>query len=172
VLGVASDVDDYLGELRRLAGAGDDAELADKLGIAKQTISSWRRRGAVPSKAQQAIADKLGPEALADPALRFWKESREWQLVLAVMLATYDINSGRTAAPFAEYVKWGAALAHSEDRIRSALRQLATVAGRDRDAALVEMMLVMVRAGNVPGVEEAIDVWVRDKYGIDAKGPQ
>lgn len=167
-----SEVDGYLDVLRRLAGASSDAELAEKLGIAKQTISSWRRRGTVPSKSQQAFARQLGPEALADPALRYWKESREWQLVLAVMLATFDINkAGGTPLPFSEYVKWGAALSHSEDGIRSALRKLEAATGRDRDPALVEMMMVMLRAGNVPGVTEAIDVWVRDRYGL-TEGPQ
>jgi transcriptional regulator with XRE-family HTH domain len=157
-----SEVDGYLDVLRRLAGASSDAELAEKLGIAKQTISSWRRRGTVPSKSQQAFARQL----------RYWKESREWQLVLAVMLATFDINkAGGTPLPFSEYVKWGAALSHSEDGIRSALRKLEAATGRDRDPALVEMMMVMLRAGNVPGVTEAIDVWVRDRYGL-TEGPQ
>lgn len=165
---MVSEVDEYIETLRRLTGATTDAELAERLGVAKQTISSWRRRGSVPAKSQQAFAAQLGPEAIVDPALRYWKESREWQLVLAVMLATFDINRpSRRTLDFGEYVKWGEALSHSEEAIRAALRKLQSAAGKDDPAALAEMMLVMIRAGKVPELQHAIDIWVRDKFGIE-----
>lgn len=85
------------------------------------------------------------------------------------MLAAFDINSGRSPLDFGDYVKWGGALAHSEDAIRQAMRKLDSATGKDRDAALVEMMLVMIRSGGISDLDLAVDIWVNDRLEL---GPQ
>lgn len=161
------DIEPYIKTLRRLAGVNNDTELASKIGVAKQTISSWRRRRAVPIKMQRALAAVFGPEAMLNSALQYWASEAERELVISILIAILDIvGPSPERGDYQGYARWGQALAHCEEAVRDAIRQLHFVVAEDSAAEIVEMVILMIRSGKLPTVSHAIDVWVTDKYGI------
>lgn len=54
--GNASPVNDVLERMREALGVKNDVELADALGVSKSTISSWKKRGAVPLEKCLAVS--------------------------------------------------------------------------------------------------------------------
>lgn len=83
-------IDLYIENLKRLAGAKSDSELARSLSLSKQAIAAWRRRGAVPLAQQQILAALYGPEAAFDEEIGYTASLRERVAIMAAFLRLYD----------------------------------------------------------------------------------
>ena len=62
-------VDTTIAGLRGVVGAQNDAELANKLGVNKSTVSGWRARGRVPSRYVELLDAKPIPSRDVWPEL-------------------------------------------------------------------------------------------------------
>ena len=82
-------VDTIVAELRGIVGAQNDAELANKLGVDKSTVSGWRARGRVPSRYLTLL------EAEPVPSHDVWPELHDRGTALA--LARYTILRSEVA---------------------------------------------------------------------------
>ena len=82
-------VDTIIVALRGIVGAQNDAELANKLGVDKSTISGWRARGRVPSRYMKLL------EAEPVPSHDVWPELHDRGT--AVALARYTILRSEVA---------------------------------------------------------------------------
>lgn len=166
------EIDQYLETLKRLTGAKNDSELADALGKAKQTISSWRRRGTVPTDVQYTLADLYGPEAALFREVRAATTERERQAILAVFLSLFDQHRAELDPSDGRdrYILWAQAFLHCEDDIRNAIHALGFVDPSDNQFTIAEMVKAMIDTGKVPGVRRALDVWVRRVEPVDQIG--
>lgn len=75
--------------LRGIVGAANDAELAQKLGLDKSTVSGWRARGRVPPRYTKLL------EAEQIPSIDVWPELHDRGT--AVALARYTILNNQIA---------------------------------------------------------------------------
>ena len=53
-------VESYIDHLKKVLDAGTDQELSTKLGIAKSTIASWRKRNSIPDVVLKGIRQSSG----------------------------------------------------------------------------------------------------------------
>lgn len=67
-----------------------DEQLASELGYSKQTIANWRRRGAVPEKAQERIAQIAGPEFVHNEWRQMSLERREKTILYALLANVFS----------------------------------------------------------------------------------
>jgi len=85
-----------LDTMKALAGVRTDTELAGFLGVSKQTIASWRQRGAVPMKACVDFANKA--EVTLDSLLEPPEGARVIlaadERTLALVVYFYDTRMG------------------------------------------------------------------------------
>ncbi len=158
-------LEEYLETLKRLTGAKTDAELAAAIGKAKQTVSSWRRRGDVPCSVQYELVDRYGPEAGLYPEIKHVSSEREKQAILAVYLSLFDQHRS-ILDPFISrehYISWAQAFLHCEDDIRSAIRSLGFLGPGDNQFTVAEMIKAMIDTGKLPAVHEALEIWLDQK---------
>lgn len=157
-------VNEYIDDIRALTGSATDSDLAAYLGKAKQTVSSWRRRGAVPMDVQYLLADRFGPQAALYGEVEYATTSRERQATFAVLLSIYDEFRVECdpASDSERYIAWAQAFDQCELDIRNAVRQLGFVGAGDNQFTVSEMVKVMIRTGKLPQVKRALDVWVRE----------
>lgn len=160
-------IDDYLDNVKKLAGVQQDSELAELLGKAKQTVSSWRRRGNVPLDVQYELADRFGPDAAMLREVVYATSSRERQVIVAIWLALYDWyrSAGNPRESESRYIDWAQALLHCENDIRDAVRSFSFNSGRKGHPydqhTLAELVRVMINTGQLPEAKRAIDIYVR-----------
>lgn len=60
-------VEQLLDELRHRLGARNDKELAEHIGVHKSTISTWKRRGHIPTEHLTVLSVSGGPTVLSEP---------------------------------------------------------------------------------------------------------
>lgn len=163
---MASAIDEYIETLKRLTKTETDSELAAWLGKAKQTVSSWRRRGKVPYELQYELADRFGPEAALYKEVKYATTSRERQAIVTVWLKLFDrYRSHRDPANDASaYISWAQAMLHCELDIRDAVRSVGFLDEGDNQMTVAEVVLVLINTGKLPAVNRAIDVFY---LGID-----
>jgi transcriptional regulator with XRE-family HTH domain len=77
----------YVQRLKSHFAVRTDEELAAELGISKQAIANWRRRGAVPLKVQQDFHDRYG---IRYQAFDLEMDEAEGDIVYAVSLYAYE----------------------------------------------------------------------------------
>jgi hypothetical protein len=168
---MASAIDEYLDRLKRLLGAGTDAELAARLRKAKQTISSWRRRGAVPHKEEMALAELYGPDAAFSEYARHVYSARERRVLQAVFLTLFEQDrkhlDPRQDASF--YLVWADLFASVEDELRGTLRDNGFVrlhedetVSIEEESALVAFLIALLRAGKIASYNDASLVLAHD----------
>lgn len=59
-------VSEFIDGYKRALSVKTDDELADKIGVAKSTIATWRRRGVIPARIQSLAYDEIGIVYLPD----------------------------------------------------------------------------------------------------------
>ncbi len=155
-------VNEYLDTLKQLTGVNSDVQLAERIGVAKQTISTWRRRGNVPLSVELRLADELGPEASFSNEFRYAHTSRERQAILAVFLSLYDANKGRCdpVENRDRYLKWSQAFLHCEGEITDAIRKIGFVS--QDSFTMAEMIRTLIERGGLPSVAHALDVFLAE----------
>lgn len=170
---MGNEVDDYLAMLKEHARVNTDTELAQLLGKPKQTISSWRRRGTVPTEAQYEIAERFGPELALFPEVRYATTRREAQIMLAVFLGIFDdLRDARNPALQSDfYLLWAQAFDHCQDHIRSVMRQQGFSSANSNPFFAAQELRMMVRHGEIPEVQRAIDIWVKGIAPIEGPDP-
>lgn len=105
-------IDIYIDNIKRLAGASSDTDLAKKLSLSKQTIAAWRRRQAVPLAQQKILTVLYGPEAAFDEDIGYAATSRERIAILSAFLRLFDKYRGLydPASNKGAYETWAEAL--------------------------------------------------------------
>jgi transcriptional regulator with XRE-family HTH domain len=85
-----------IGALREALGASTDLELAAMLGLSRSTISTWKRRGGVPSAYIALVAaNTVGSENAAAQQRVFRRpEARYWLRTALALLPGDGANSG------------------------------------------------------------------------------
>ena len=89
----------FIRGLKAHFGVGSDDALAEKIGVAKSTIATWRRRGTIPAKAAGQIQRKFG--LTAESLTQFGNnEFRSYLLRQAFYLIIIKlVESARTVDP-------------------------------------------------------------------------
>lgn len=79
----------YIQRLKTHLHVRTDEQLATKLGMSKQNISNWRRRGSVPARVAKDIQERYGIE-MADKAHGF---DNRLQMGIVYASALYSVSS-------------------------------------------------------------------------------
>lgn len=113
--------------LKGQLGALSDEELAADLGMGKSTISSWRRRGTLPSRVERDIADRYGL-TFDEAVLRLNSDhgSRETLLKAAFYYALIELSRDAPALDAEGALKLSQELAAAEKEIKAAIAGLAS----------------------------------------------
>lgn len=161
-------IDLYISTLKQITGTETDTALASALGLAKQTISSWRRRESVPLNQQYELIDKYGPQAAFSNEVNFVATQREKQVILHVFLALYDAHRKRhdPSENPRRYNDWAQALLNFEYELERLIRQqgfLGEEGGLIDRVAIAEAILQKVESGQLEHVQHSFDVFLYDK---------
>ncbi|CAK2727880.1 MULTISPECIES: LexA family transcriptional regulator [Vibrio] len=92
-----SDVDQQLEQLKRLTGTSTNTELANVLGVARNTVQTWRIRGKIPEriflKAQQIADGSVNPALISNVSkIVPMSEFKAWS-----ELPVYDVHAAAGA---------------------------------------------------------------------------
>jgi hypothetical protein len=164
-------VEDQIAALRRLAGASSDRELAERIGVSKQTISAWRRRGAIPHKAEMALGELFGPDVVGSSFARHVFTTRERRILQAVFLRLYDDRRQQGSAPenSSSRLRWANLFAEVESELREKLREYGfieeTRAGAvsfREEQAVVAFLLALIEAGKIDSYNDAALILAND----------
>ncbi|KQX34092.1 hypothetical protein ASD04_17785 [Devosia sp. Root436] len=161
---MTSEIEEYLSLLKKLTGATSDTDLATKLGKAKQTVSSWRRRGSIPLEVQYELAEQYGPEATPFPEIKYAVQMRERLIATTVFLSLFDEQRAELEPKDdpSRYVSWGRLFEHVELELMKAARKVREASLDGDPFAAAELVKGLLRAGKLPDVQRSIDIWIRD----------
>lgn len=118
-------IDLYIENLKRLAGANSDTELAKSLALSKQAIAAWRRRESVPLAQQRILTALYGPEAAFDEDIGYVATQRERVSILSAFLRLFDryrpiLDPSENKEA---YETWADVLLAFEDEMKHIVRQ-------------------------------------------------
>ncbi|GGA82408.1 hypothetical protein GCM10011491_07270 [Brucella endophytica] len=163
-------IDVYISTLKRLTRTETDTALASALGVAKQTISSWRRRETVPWRLQYELIDKYGPEAAFNNEINYVATQREKQVILHVFLALYDIHKDRfdPSKDPRRYNDWAQAFLNFEYQLERLIREAGFVGeenGLFDRVAIADAILKKIESGELEDATHSFDVFLHDSEG-------
>lgn len=140
-------VEEEIAELRRVAGASTDSELASLMNLQRSAISQWRKRGKVPDRARRSV-EKLAANQDAQKRFRADLESlpvNQRQLARALAILYHDPGPlPDTAAGFTALAReLKIAALYFEETERAAailLRYRMALDGSDPEAAYLALL--------------------------------
>jgi len=159
-------IDVYINTLKRLTETKTDTALAASLGLAKQTISSWRRRETVPLAQQYELVDQYGSEAAFSNEVNFVATQREKQVIMHVFLSLYDKHKAQhdPSSNPRRYNDWAQAFLNFEYQLERLIREHGFVAeenGLFDRVAIAQAILAKIAAGDFSEVQHSFDVFLR-----------
>jgi hypothetical protein len=168
---MAEPIELYIDRLKLLTGATSDTELAESIGVAKQTISSWRRRGTVPTSKQYFLTSLLGPEAAFYPEVGYATTARERQVVLAAFLELFDRLRERhdPSHNARRYSDWAQALLNFEDDLQKVIRATGFVTINEKlqvgeldRSTLAQYLVKLVAEGKLEQATRSFETFLSD----------
>ena len=150
------DIRVYIERLKVALGVRSDEQLGVKLGVSKQTIASWRRRGKLPLDAETRIVDAFGPGLAYSSALRHIAGLREDETVYAVALMAYEQFIGSLDAP--PDLRMRRALGYLFPKVVETVRREVRNSGFELENSLtmIEIFSAVLRAGKLPAVTQIL----------------
>lgn len=160
-------IDTYIETLKRLTNTTSDTALASELGVAKQTISSWRRRESVPLSQQYELIDKYGPEAAFNNEVNFVATQREKQVVLHVFLAVYDAFKARhdPSEKSSRYNDWAQAFLNFEYNLERLIREEGFTGeseGLIDRSMMADAIVKRIKEGKFEPADRSLQVFLKD----------
>ena len=146
----------YIERLKAALGVTTDEEAASKLGISKQAIANWRRRGSVPLEVEIRLVNSFGPDFARSEIARDVSVLRENEVVYATTLHVYFKIAERPGGKptFEELRSLGYIFKEIEGSIRSIVREVSFE--NENSVTLLEIMIALVDAGKIPAVSDLL----------------
>jgi len=146
----------YIEKAKAALGVRTDEQLAGKLGLSKQAIANWRRRGEIPSAIELRFVDAFGSDFAVSDAVKRLATTRENEVVYAGAL--YVFEKYLRALPAAPSASEWRALGYLFPEIEQALRQRVKQIGFEQETSLtiIEGMMAMIDIGGFPEVSKIL----------------
>ena len=146
----------YIERLKAALGVTTDEEAASKLGISKQAIANWRRRGNVPLEVEIRLVNSFGPDFARSEIAKDVSVLRENEVVYAATLHVYFkiAERPRGKPTFEELRSLGYVFKEIEESIRRKVREISFE--NENSATLLEIMIALIDAGKIPAVSDLL----------------
>jgi Bacteriophage CI repressor helix-turn-helix domain len=158
-------ISNYITKLKTFAKVSTDAELADKLQVARQTVTSWRRRGSVPLSVELKIIDRYGPNAAFSPEFKYASTTREERVLLAFFLLIFSENADLKLLKNDNRLveDWASAFTLNWETVRDLMRGAGFLS--ESSWPMISALKSAYDDGLMPEVEKSIDLWTAKLKG-------
>jgi transcriptional regulator with XRE-family HTH domain len=157
------DIAEYIVSLKRITASKTDADLADKIGVARQTVTSWRRRGSIPLSVELKIADIYGPDAAFSPEFRYAVSAREERAISCFFLMIFaeQAKIGELQSNPERFENWAAAIELNRDYVRKILREIGFLT--EESWPMIAVLKHTFDVGLMPELEVSLALWTKEK---------
>ncbi|NTF69583.1 bacteriophage CI repressor [Agrobacterium rhizogenes] len=146
----------YIERLKAALGVTTDEEAASNLGISKQAIANWRRRGNVPLEVEIRLVNSFGPDFARSEIAKDVSVLRENEVVYAAALHAYFKIAERLGGKptFEQLRSMGYLFKDIEENIRKKVREISFE--NENSSTLLEIMIALLDAGKMPLVSDSL----------------